>query len=327
MDHSFLKKLNVIKSIKQQSIEYDMPFWKLPDFILLLMGAANATVMIATYIWASSFAEDPREAVILVAIEAILIMVIGNVFAESAKHMAEFNKLRKEIVHIVSHQMRSPLTTIKWQVEMIKSGKKDNFTERQLRYIDRIYEENEKLRTMISDILNMSRMEKDVDSTIITEVDLEEEIHDCLNMLDSYAEVKSITIDFKTSLKTCKVKADKDKLKIALLNLVENAISYSPDGEKIIIRLGKKGKFAQVKIKDKGIGVAPSEQVLIFGKFYRAENGRKKRPEGTGLGLYMTKKVIEQMEGEISLKSKIGEGSEFAFSIPISGRKSRLVLS
>lgn len=321
-----LKQLNIVKSLKQQSVEYSMPFWKLPDFILLVMGFANATVMIVTYVWASRFANDPREAVILVALEAILIMVIGNVFAESAKHMAQFNRLRKELIYIVSHQMRSPLTTIKWQVEMIKTGDKANLTERQLRYVDRIYEENEKLRTMISDILNMSRMEREGDSVVIVEAPLEEEILECVKMLGSYAEIKGIVIDVEFSGKNFLAKIDRDKIKIALLNLIENAISYSPDGGKIFISLKKAGKFAQIKIKDNGIGIDPSEQELIFQKFYRAENGRKKRPEGTGLGLFMTKKVVEQMDGKIKLKSQKGEGSEFVVSIPLSDKKVKSVL-
>lgn len=315
------RKLNVIRSLRDESREYGMPVWKLPDFILLVMGVANITVMVVTYIWASKFASDPREAVFLVAGEAVVIMIIGNVFAESAKRMTEINKLRKEIVHIISHQMRSPLTTVKWQVEMFKSDNNKNLSSRQLKYLDRIYEENEKLRTMISDILNMSRIERHTDTVIITDVALEETLHECMKMLSSYAEIKKINIEFNAPKTSCVVSADKDKLKIAILNLIENAISYSRKKGTVKIMLKKSGNYAELRVKDDGIGVAPAEHELIFQKFYRAENGRKMRPEGTGLGLFMTKKVIEQMKGTIKINSRLGKGAEFRTTLPLAKGK------
>ena len=214
--------------------------------------------------------------------------------------------------------MRSPLTTIKWQVEMIKTGDKSNLTDRQTRYIDRIYQENEKLRNMISDILNMSRMERSTDTLIIADVVLSDEVTECMGMLKSYADTKKIKIKLNSPKGKILIKADKDKIKIPLLNLIENAISYSPEGGTIWISVKKQGNYAWIKIKDNGIGIDLSEQELIFQKFYRAENGRKKRPEGTGLGLFMTKKAVEQMKGEVRIKSKVGSGSEFSISFPLS---------
>lgn len=315
------RKLNVIRSLKEDSREYGMPIWKLPDFILLVMGLANITVMIVTYIWASKFADDPREAVFLVAGEAVVIMIIGNVFAEAAKHMTKINKLRKEIVHIISHQMRSPLTTIKWQIEMFKRDNNKNLSSKQLKYLDQIYEENEKLRTMISDILNMSRIETHADTLIITKVVLEEMLHECIKMLDNYAEIKKINIEFNVPKASCVVYVDKDTLKIAILNLIENAISYSREKGTIKIMLRKTGNSAELRIKDDGIGIDPAEHELIFHKFYRAENGRKMRPEGTGLGLFMTKKIIEQMKGTIKVSSRLGKGTEFCTTLPLSKGK------
>lgn len=317
------KKVNIFGKLKEESSEYGMPIWKLPDFILLVMGLANVTVMIVTYIWASGYADDPREAVFLVAGEAVIIMVIGNVFAESAKRMTEINKLRKEIVHIISHQMRSPLTTVKWQVEMFKRSNVNKLSAKQMKYLDRIYEENEKLRTMISDILNMSRIERHADTLIITDIALDEAIHECIKMLESFAEIKNINIEFNVPKTRYLVSADKDKLKIAFLNLIENAISYSRENGKVEISLKKQGLMIQTKIKDDGIGIDPSEHELVFHKFYRAENGRKTKPEGTGLGLFMSRKVVEQMKGTVKLSSRLGKGSEFYVLLPLSKGKSK----
>ncbi|MEA2006980.1 MAG: HAMP domain-containing sensor histidine kinase [Patescibacteria group bacterium] len=317
------RKLNVVRKLRDESLEYGMPICKLPDFILLVMGLANITVMIITYIWASGFADDPREAVFLVAGEAVIIMIIGNVFAESAKRMTEINKLRKEIVHIISHQMRSPLTTVKWQVEMFKRSDISKLSVKQIKYVDRIYEENEKLRTMISDILNMSRIERHADMLIITDVAVDESVHECIKMLESFAEIKKLNIDFKTPKVSHLVHADKDKLKIAFMNLIENAISYSREKGTVKISVKKQGQTVQVRIKDDGIGIDPSEHELVFHKFYRAENGRKTKPEGTGLGLFMSRKVIEQMKGTVKLNSRLGKGAEFCVTLPISKGKNK----
>lgn len=309
--------MGFIKNLKEESREYGIPIWKMPDFILITMGIANIIVMIVTYIWASGFAEDPREAVLLVACEAAIIMIIGNVFVESAKHIIEISRLKKEFVQIISHQIRSPLTTMKWQVEILQQSGEKNFTKRQKGYVDKIYEENERIMGMIGDILNMARVEKRDEQLIISEVIVEDSISECISMLSSFAKFKEIKINFKRSKEKHAVSADSEKLKIAIINLVENAISYSPRGSEVDIKVKKGGKFAEIMVKDHGIGIKKEEQELIFQKFYRGEGGKRAQPEGTGLGLFMTRKVVEQMKGGIRFKSRLQKGTEFYLTIPL----------
>lgn len=309
--------MGFISSLKKESREYDLPIWKMPDFILVTMGLANVTVMIVTYIWASGFAEDPREAVLLVAVEAAIIMVIGNVFVESAKHLIEVGKLKKEFIQIISHQMRSPLTTMKWQVELLQKSGEKNFTKKQKESINKIFEENERITAMIADILNMARAEKKSDDFVFIEVAIEKLTKECIDMLKSFAKFKKIQVKLESDKKQHIIFADSEKLKIAIVNLIENAISYSPSNSEILVRIENDGNNVFVVIKDNGIGIEKKEQKLIFRKFYRGAGGRKAQPEGTGLGLFMTKKIIEQMKGSISLKTKHGKGSEFRLSFPI----------
>ncbi|MEA1926489.1 MAG: HAMP domain-containing sensor histidine kinase [Patescibacteria group bacterium] len=309
--------MGFIKSLKQDSKEFGIAIWKLPDFIFVAMGLANIVVMVTTYFWASGSVNDPREAVLLVAAESVVILIISNVFVESAKRIIEINKLKKEFVQIISHQIRSPLTVMKWQIEILQQSCEKNFTEKQRGYVNRIFEENERVMEMINDILNMARVEKQSEDMAVSEVVIEDSIKECIHMLSSFAKFKKIQINFQNGNKSHIIAADSEKLKIAVVNLLENAISYSLRNSQVIISVKESGNKAEIMIKDSGIGINKKEQELIFHKFYRGEGGKKAQPKGTGLGLFMVKKVVEQMNGKIRCKSKINKGTEFYIIFPL----------
>lgn len=314
--------MGLIKDLKKESRELGVPIWKLPDVVLVMMALINIGIMIMTYFIASKYDNDPGKVIVLVAIEAAIVMIIGNVLSESAKQIVETNKLKKEFIQIISHQMRSPLTTMKWQLELLKK-KASNFTEKQVVQLDKIYEENERLTNMIADILNMSRIDKRSEHLIYTDVALEDSVSDCINMLAGFARFKDIQIDFKEGKKGHKVFVDNEKMKIAIVNVLENAISYSKKGKRIKVTIRPDGEFVALKIKDEGIGIKEGEQDVIFNKFYRGEGGKKAQPEGTGLGLFMSRKVAQQMGGDIELKSKVGKGSEFILKFLKAKKKRR----
>jgi signal transduction histidine kinase len=227
------------------------------------------------------------------------------------------NKLKKEFVQIISHQIRSPLTIIKWQIEILQQSGEKGFTKKQRQYIDKIYEENERITTMVNEILNMARAEKHSESANVSETVLEETISECIKILDSFAKLKKINIIFENDAQRHTVLVDSEKLKIAFVNLIENAISYSKKESDVVIKIKKIGKDVEIMIKDHGIGIKKDEHDLIFQKFYRGSGGRKFQPEGTGLGLYMTKMVVDQMEGMLRFKSKVNKGTEFYLTLPL----------
>ncbi len=308
--------MGFIKNLKNESKEFGIPIWKLPDVVLITMAVINIIVMVGTYFLATKYDNDPGKVIILVAIEAAIITIIGNVLSESAKKIVETTKLKKEFIQIISHQMRSPLTTMKWQIELLKKKAAENLNKKQIEQIDRIYEENERLTNMIADILNMSRIDKNLEHLIYSDIALENVVSECITMLSGFAKFKKIEFDFKGNRRKNMVCVDNEKMKIAIVNVIENAISYSKKGKTIKITTKPDGEFVALKIKDQGIGIKEGEQEIVFNKFYRGEGGKKAQPEGTGLGLFMTKKVIEQMGGTITLKSKEAKGSEFTMRFP-----------
>jgi signal transduction histidine kinase len=313
--------MSFIKDLKKESRDLGIPIWKLPDVVLVTMALVNIIVMIATYVLATRYDNDPGKVIVLVAIEAAVITIIGNVLSESAKKIVETNRLKKEFIQIISHQMRSPLTTMKWQLELLRKKDAQNLTKKQMEQIDKIYEENGRLTTMIGDILNMSRVDKNIEHMIYSDIILENAVNECITILAGFAKFKKIVIDFKPSKKGNLVCVDNEKMKIGIVSVIENAISYSKKGKSIKITVKPEGKYVELKIKDHGIGIKVGEQEIIFNKFYRGEGGIKIQPEGTGLGLFMAKKVIEQMGGNINLQSKEGNGSEFSLRFLRSKKK------
>ncbi len=313
--------MGLIKDLKNESRDFGIPIWKLPDVVLISMAVVNILVMLITYFLATRYDNDPGRVIILVAIEAAVIIIIGNVLSESAKKIVETHKLKKEFIQIISHQMRSPLTTMKWQIELLRKKAGKNLNKKQVEQIDRIYEENERLTNMIADILNMSRIDKNLEHLIYSDIILETVVEECIGMLSGFSKFKKIEIDFKSDKKEHRVCVDSEKMKIGIVNVIENAISYSKKGESIKISIKPDGEFIALKIKDRGIGIKEGEKDIVFNKFYRGEGGKKVQPEGTGLGLFMTKKVIEQMGGTIELKSKEGKGSEFTLKFLRSKKK------
>ncbi len=299
------------KKLKAESEELGIPFWRMPDFVLVFMAIINTFVMIVTYAWASNMVEDPREAVLLVAAMAALIMVVGNIMTESAKHIVRTNKLKKEFIQIISHQMRTPLTMIKWNVE--KTIKLGNISTQQLDLLHKIEEENEKLKMMVNDVLNMSRIEEKKSKIKIDRIDIVSKVKECIDALQDYADAKKVQIHLECEQNPFFVNADVNKVGMVLMNIIENAIKYNRERGRVDITIQKDGEKAKISVKDQGIGIDTKEQGHVFEKFYRAKGARKKEPQGTGLGLFITKSAIEQMNGQVELESRPNEGATFTF--------------
>ncbi len=309
--------IKFIQGLKKESVELGIPLWKMPDMVLILMGAVNIATMLFTYFWAEKLVRDPREAVLLVAVESALIMIIGNGVVESSKKVVEVNRLQKEFLAIISHQIRTPLTMINWNLGSLLKNEEKNLSKKQVNYITQSQEKCEFIGSMVGDILNASRLEAENDFRQLVKVDLVMTIEDCLLKLKEYSETKKIKIKFeKEKGKEFIIMTDEGKLKIALNNLIENAISYGKEGGKVEIDLKSDEDSTFVSIADDGIGIDVKDRPFIFKKFFRGDEARKSRPQGTGLGLFITKNMLEGVKAKIKLDFAVSEGTKFDIEIP-----------
>jgi signal transduction histidine kinase len=230
--------------------------------------------------------------------------------------LRKLDKAKSEFISIASHQLRTPLTVIKGYISMILEGSFGKLKIKQKEALKKVFASGERLIQLVENLLNISRIESGRMQFNYEEVSLEEAIENLLDQLKLKAEKKNIKLLFKKINKIEKIKIDKEKISQVIINLVDNAIKYTEKG-KVEISLEKKAKKIIFCVKDSGIGINKDNLPNLFRKFSREAGVFTVNREGTGLGLYVAKKIIEQHKGEIWAKSKgSGEGSEFCFSLP-----------
>lgn len=223
-----------------------------------------------------------------------------------------------DFISIAAHQLRTPLSAIKWTTRMILDGDAGDINEEQRSLLEKTYLSNEKMIYLINDLLDVSKIEEN--KFIYNKIDysLEEILNKSLKRFKDILEIKNINLKIhKPDQFLPKVKIDKSKMEIVFQKLIENAIKYSLKGGEISITLEKDDKNVIFKIKDYGAGIPKDQQERIFSKFFRGSNAVKLETDGTGLGLYTTKSIINSHKGKIWFESVEGEGTTFYFTIPI----------
>lgn len=253
---------------------------------------------------------------------------------EQAYHdLKELDHYKSEFISIVSHQLRTPITGINWYVEMLLSGDVGEITSHQRDYLDEVYESGQRMVRLINELLNVSRLESGRLKIEPKQVQIEDFIQKIID------EVKPLTMAKKCAcpLTTPKTKLplimiDPDLLRQVIQNLITNAIKYStPEKCDITVAIERKNNIDQeitsdyiiISVTDKGIGIPKDIQPRIFNKFFRANNAIKLAADGSGLGLYIAKMIIEASGGKIWFISKEGEGTTFYVAIPIDGMKKK----
>ncbi len=236
----------------------------------------------------------------------------------------EISKMKTEFVSVASHQLRTPLTTIKWYLEDLATEELGDLNVEQEEYINIVHTSLERMIRLINDLLNVSRLEEGRLTVELEPTDLIKLTKSVI--ADSKALIKEYGVQIKTGFpdKLKKVKIDPTLIRQVLNNLISNSVKYSQEDKgKVLVSLKKRPAKRDVlfKIKDNGIGIPEEEQRKIFKKFFRADNVIKKETEGTGLGLYIAKLIVEVSGGEIWFESKEDRGTTFYFTLPLNGSK------
>jgi len=231
------------------------------------------------------------------------------------------DKLKSEFISIASHQLRTPLTAIKWAIKMVLDEEEGELNEAQKTMLDKGYKSNERIITLVNDLLNVSRIEEGRFGYSFGKASFEEALKIVSENLEVRIKQKQVQFSVKKHGKIPDVFIDKQKMQLVLQNLLENAIKYTPENGKVKVDLGVDGDFLRVKIKDNGIGIPEVDQVKLFSKFFRATNAVSLQTEGSGLGLFIVRNVIKKHGGEITFESKEGIGTEFIFTLPVKQNK------
>ena len=229
-------------------------------------------------------------------------------------------KLKTEFVSLSAHQLRTPLSGIKWNLQMLIGGSFGKLTTEQEAFLRMSYRANERMIKLIDDLLDVTKIEEGRYLYYIRKENIVKIVEETIKSLREKIKQKNLDFNFlKPEEKVPKIEIDTEKIAICVQNLLTNAIIYNnPKGKVTVsVKYDKKKKEVLIKVKDNGMGIPVTQQKRIFSKFYRASSAIKKETSGSGLGLYITKNVIEAHNGEIWFKSKEGKGSTFYFTLPI----------
>jgi signal transduction histidine kinase len=227
-------------------------------------------------------------------------------------------KMKTEFVSLAAHQLRTPLSAIKWTLKMLLSGDLGKINKEQQEFIGKTYNSNERMIHLINDLLNVTRIEEGRYLYRISEFPIGDLMDSVINNLKEKIQAKKIKFNYNKPRKSLpKIKADREKIEIVVQNLIENAINYSAVGGSVTVSMDCDKLNLKFLVKDTGMGILEHQKPRLFTKFFRGENAAKMDTQGTGLGLFMAKNIIKAHGGKIWFESKWGEGSTFYFSLPL----------
>jgi signal transduction histidine kinase len=229
---------------------------------------------------------------------------------------ANMDRAKSEIISIASHQLRTPLTAIRWYVTSLLRDEEDLSPAQHIEYLQRIHDANQHMIRLVDDLLNVSRIDLGTLTLQPRPTDLLKIFDAVLKELAVEIAGKKLHIAENSNSHMQPVLVDPNSLHIILQNVVSNAVKYSLEGGHITITIQQQAEQALLQVSDEGVGIPAEQQPKIFSKLFRASNAQKVAVDGSGLGLYVTKAMVERAGGRVWFESVEGKGTTFYVTLP-----------
>lgn len=313
---TFRSKIRYEFDLKKQADDLGVSVWQTPSFLFIVMGAVIVMAMTGVYFISKNY-DSPEVLIISESMVVAILFTIGNFIIRGVDQVARANKMKTEFVSIASHQLKTPITEISWQIELLTSKFSTGLSEKQSELIAQVAHSSQKMKRLIGDLLDVARIDQGqlaFDSELI---DLCGIVREAVANQQAFADSSLIKLELTCPVKSAKIFIDKRRMAVVLDNLLSNAIKYNNIDGVVQVILEKRDNEIQVCIRDNGVGIPATQMGNIFQKFYRSDNSAKNNTDGTGLGLYIAKNIIEQSGGELWFHSIENVGSEFYFTLPI----------
>ncbi len=297
--------------------KYGVRPWQCPQFLFLVMGLLIIAVIIATWLIATSKVQNPFLVDMIVLTAGAILLIISFIITNSFEKVAEASRMKTEFIGIVSHQLRTPLTNLRFSLDFLLSNDFQQSGKNQSEYFSILQENTKRMSDLIDSLLTISKIKSGDLPLQKKAIALNEVASAIIAKANAFAQASQIEIVFVPSPVNLMVLADSLWLDQIVGNLLDNAIKYSRGGGKVEIKIEKKSGKVLFSIKDTGVGIPKQEQKFIFEKFFRSKIAVQKQADGSGLGLHIVKKFLELQKGKIWFKSQEGKGTTFYFTLPL----------
>lgn len=231
----------------------------------------------------------------------------------------QIDQAKTEFVSLASHQLRTPLSAVNWYAEMLLAGDVGKITPDQKKYLEEIYKGNQRMVSLVNALLDVSRIELGTFAVEPKKMQISESAHDIVKEINHDAAKKKIEVKENYETDLPEIMADPKLIQIIIQNLLSNAVKYTPEKGKVSLTITKKDPSILIEVKDSGYGIPDNQKDQIFGKLFRADNVRQKDTEGTGLGLYIVKSIVDHSGGKIHFESTENKGTTFFVELPLKG--------
>lgn len=232
--------------------------------------------------------------------------------------LIQLDKMKSEIISVVAHQLRTPLSAIKWTLKILLDKDAGALTDQQQELLQKGFDSNERMIKLVNDMLSVDRLESGKIKYAFVPVQFEDIVQEMIRNLLTLATRKNIRIEFSSPKDLLpKIRVDVDKMRDVLQNLIDNAIKYTKKDGVILVGVAKEDDELHFWVKDNGIGIPPEESDKIFARFFRATNATHTETDGSGLGLFIAQSIVKRHSGRMWFESVLGEGSTFHVVLPL----------
>jgi signal transduction histidine kinase len=302
-------------NLKKEADELGVKVWQSPSFLFIVMGVIIIAAMTGIYFVSKNY--DSPEVVVLAECGVVAILfTMGNFIIRVVEEIAKANKMKSEFVSIASHQLKTPLAEMNWQIELLLSKFQAGMNEKQGELVKGILHSSVKMGRLVNDLLDVARIDQGQLALNKETINFCALVHNVTQSQQEFAKTRSVELRDSCPIVPVEIFMDKRRVAIAFENLLSNGLKYTKSGGVVEVFMEEKDGFVQVCVRDNGVGIPKTEQAEIAKKFFRSDS-IKDETDGTGLGLYITKNIVEQSGGKFWFQSEENVGSEFYITLPI----------